>query len=274
MLYIVSTPIGNLKDISLRALEVLKSVDIIACEDTRRSAVLLNHYGISKPLISFHKFNERTAAENLITKLKDGKNIALISDAGTPLISDPGNILTEELRKNGIKYTVIPGACALVAGLALSGFDSAKFLFLGFLTGNNKNKTEFLEKYKNIDATLIFYISPHDLQKDAGLIHSVLGARRACLVREITKIYESVFDFVLGSELPELKGEMVLVVEGAKEIINPLNSLSVEKHCEYYMNLGFSKTDAIKKTAKDRNVTKNEIYKVMIKNLLDRGVDA
>ena len=263
MLYIVSTPIGNLKDITLRALEVLKSVDLIACEDTRHSFVLLNHYGIKKPLISYHKFNERVAVENIVDRLKSGESVALISDAGTPLISDPGGILIEELQKNNLEYTVIPGVCAMIAGLTLSGFDNSKILFLGFLTGNNKNKTEFLEKYKNTDATLVFYISPHDFKKDTEIIYKVFGARKACFVREITKIHESVLIFNLGEELPALKGEMVLIVEGAKKIINPLNDLTIKQHCEYYINIGFTKNDAIKKTAKDRGVSKNEVYSII-----------
>ena len=150
MLYFVGTPIGNLKDISLRAIEVLKSVDEIACEDTRHSIGLLNAYEIKKPLFSYHKFNEREAGEKLIEKLKEGKNIALITDAGMPVISDPGNILVNMLIENGLEFTVIPGACAFVSALVLSGLDSARFCFLGFMPQKSSERKEFLEKYKDL----------------------------------------------------------------------------------------------------------------------------
>lgn len=156
MLYFVATPIGNLKDVSFRAIEVLKSVDEIACEDTRHSLGFLNAYDIKKPLFSYHKFNERESGEKIIEKLKDGKNIAVISDAGMPVISDPGNILAQMLIEEGLEFTVIPGACAFVSALVLSGLDSARFCFLGFLPQKASERREFLDKYKNLDMTLIF----------------------------------------------------------------------------------------------------------------------
>ncbi len=160
MLYFVSTPVGNLKDISLRALEVLKSVDVIACEDTRTSLKLLNHYEIKKPLVAYHKFNETVAAEKIIRDLKDGKNVALITDAGTPVVSDPGNVLTKLLREEGVDYTVIPGATAFVPALILSGLDAQRFAFIGFLPGKKKDREELLARYKNLDMTLIFLFCP------------------------------------------------------------------------------------------------------------------
>ena len=166
MLYFVATPIGNLADMSFRAVETLKNVDLIACEDTRHSLTLLNHYGIKKPLISYHKFNEKENSEKIIASLLEGKNVAVISDAGMPVISDPGNILVNMLIENGLEFTVIPGACAFVSALILSGLDSARFCFLGFLPQKSSERKEFLEKYKNLDMTLIFYSAPHDIKKD------------------------------------------------------------------------------------------------------------
>ena len=170
MLYFVSTPVGNLKDITLRALEVLKSVDLIACEDTRTSLKLLNHYEIKKPLVSYHKFNERVAGEKLIDELKSGKNVAVISDAGTPIISDPGNVLCKMLIENDLEYTVIPGATAFVPALMLSGLDASKFSFIGFLPEKKKDVEEILSKYKNLDSTLIFYCAPHDIKKTVDVL--------------------------------------------------------------------------------------------------------
>ena len=173
MLYLVATPIGNLKDISLRALEVLKNVDEIACEDTRHSIGLLNAYEIKKPLTAYHKFNEREAGQKLIDKLKDGKNIALITDAGMPVISDPGNVLVNMLMENGLEFTVVPGACAFVSALVLSGLDSSRFAFLGFMPEKNSDRKEFLERYKDLDMTLIFYSAPHDVKKDVESLYKV-----------------------------------------------------------------------------------------------------
>ena len=260
MLYIVATPIGNLKDISLRALEVLKEADEIACEDTRHTLKLLNFYEIKKPLFSYHKFNENSACEKLLTKLSEGKNIALVSDAGTPVISDPGNILIKKLVENNIKYTVIPGACALVNGLVLSGFNSARFIFLGFLPKDNKKRSEILNNYSKAADTLIFYVSPHSYKKDISDIYKIFGERRAAIVREISKIHEEAVFLNLSDDIKELLGEMVLIVEGAEQTENPLNGLSVEEHFDYYINSGFSKMQAVKAVAKDRNVNKNEIY--------------
>ena len=166
MLYFVATPIGNLKDISFRALDVLNAVDEIACEDTRHSLGLLNAYEIKKPLFSYHKFNEKEVGEKIIQKLKQGKNIAVITDAGMPIISDPGNVLVNMLVEEGLEFTVIPGACAFVSALVLAGLDSSRFCFLGFMPDKNSDRKEFLEKYKNLDLTLIFYSAPHDVKKD------------------------------------------------------------------------------------------------------------
>ena len=264
MLYLVATPIGNLKDISLRALEVLKSVDEIACEDTRHSLTLLRAYEINKPLFSYHKFNERESGEKLIEKLKQGKNIALITDAGMPVVSDPGNILVKMLIENDLEYTIVPGACAFVSALALSGLDASRFCFLGFLPQKTGERKEFLEKYKNLEATLIFYSAPHDVVKDVETLYSVLGDRNAVAVKEITKLHEKVERFNLKDGYPsQPKGEYVLLVEGgSKEDEN--KELTNKQLIDLYISQGLDKKDALKKVAKERNIPKSELYKLTI----------
>jgi len=261
MLYLVATPIGNLNDITLRALETLKNVDVIACEDTLHSLKLLNRFEIKKPLISYHKFNEKKCAEKIISLIENGKRVALISDAGMPLISDPGNILVNLCIEKNIKYTVIPGASASLSALVLSGFCSASFSFFGFLEKENKQRKLQAEKFKNICSTLIFYTPPHGVKADLAFLSEVLGSRKFCLVKEITKTFESCIFGVLGEELQgEIRGEYVIVVEGAKKNQNPLCGLSVEEHFKHYSNSGMTKMDAIKAVAKDRNAAKSKIY--------------
>ena len=264
MLYFVGTPIGNLKDITFRALEVLKEVDEIACEDTRHSLSLLNAYQIKKPLFSYHKFNEREAGEKIIEKLKNGINIAVITDAGMPVISDPGNILVEMLVENGLEFTVVPGACAFVSALVLSGLDCSKFCFLGFMPQKSSDRKEFLEKYKDLDMTLIFYSAPHDIKKDIESVYNVFGDRRAVAVKEITKIHESADRFNLKDNLSrEPKGEYVLLVEGGRKE-NTLLSLTEKEHIQYYIEQGLDKKEALKKVAKERGVSKSDLYKYTI----------
>ena len=266
MLYFVATPIGNLKDITLRAIEVLKEVDESACEDTRHTLGLLNAYDIKKPLFSYHKFNEVECSEKIISKLLEGKNIAVISDAGMPVISDPGNILVKLLIERGLEFTVIPGASAFVSALVLSGLDSSKFCFLGFLPQKNKDRQEFLEKYKNLDLTLIFYSAPHDIEKDIKSIYSVFGNRTAVAVKEITKLHERSERFNLETGLSsEPKGEFVLLVEGGKSE-NNLLSLTEKEHIDYYINQGLDKKDALKKVAKERGISKSSLYKYTIED--------
>ena len=264
MLYFVATPIGNLKDITERAVEVLNSVDAIACEDTRHSLVLLNALGIKKPLFSYHKFNEKEAGEKIIERLKQGENIAVITDAGTPVISDPGNVLAGLLIENGLEFTVIPGACAFVNALVLSGLDASKFCFLGFMPEKEGERKEFLEKYKTLDMTLIFYCAPHDILKDVKSVYDVFGDRRAVAVKEITKMHEFSERFNLKDGLTtEPRGEYVLLVEGAKEDEKFL-SLSEKEHVDMYLNSGMDKKEAIKRVAKERGVPKSSLYKYTI----------
>lgn len=262
MVYFVATPIGNLKDITLRALEILRSVDVIFCEDTRHSLKLLNAYDIKKPLKSCHKFNERDAAEKIIAEAREGRDIAVISDAGMPVISDPGNTVCSALKEAGVEYTVAPGANAFLSALILSAFPSERFAFLGFLPDKASEREAVLERYKNLDMTLCLHCAPQDIDRTISAAYSVLGDRKACAVREITKIHEEAVSFNLSAGLTgEKRGEYVLIIEGAKEVENLLNKLSEEEHILHYMRAGMDKKDAVKQAAKDRGVSKSEMYK-------------
>ena len=270
ILYIVATPIGNLEDITLRAIRILKEVDLIAAEDTRHTLKLLNHLEISKPLISYHRHNEDVKSDVLIEKLKEGKNIALVSDAGTPGICDPGEEIIKKCIELDITIVPIPGACAMINSLICSGIDTKEFTFLGFLPLNKKLRQAKLEEIKKANKTMIIYEAPHKLTTTLKDLKQILDVdRQITLAREITKIHE---EFIRGNidEIIEksegLKGEIVLIIQGNTNIEeeNNLNNLSVEEHYKYYENQGFSKKDIIKMVAKDRNVSKNEIYQMFI----------
>ncbi len=272
MVYIVATPIGNLEDISYRAIEVLKLVDCIYCEDTRHSLKLLNAYEIKKPLFSCHKFNEKEASKKIIQLAREGKNVALVSDAGTPVVSDPGNILCKELYENGIEFTIIPGACACISALVLSALPADKFAFIGFLRGKNTEKKDFLKPYINLDMTMIFYSAPQDVDDDIKLLYEVFGDRECVAVREITKIHEEAKHFNLKNGLDgEKRGEYVLVVSGGERKECSLNSLSEIEHINYYIAQGLDKKEALKQTAKDRGVSKSDLYKFTIKDNDKKG---
>ena len=271
-LYLVATPIGNLEDITLRALRILKEVDLIAAEDTRHTLGLLNHFEISKPLISYYKQNEKSKSEILINKLLDGQNIALVSDAGTPGISDPGEEIVKNAIKNGIEIIPIPGACAFVNALIASGLSSKEFCFIGFLSAIKKDKKEKLEEIKYETRTLILYEAPHKLKATLEAVYEILGDRKIVLARELTKIHEEfIRDNVSNilNKIEEIKGEFVILIEGNSESkkdveLSELNTISLEKHYEYYQNQGFDKKEIIKKIAKDRNTNKNEIYQYFL----------
>ncbi len=266
MVYFVSTPIGNLKDITLRAIETLRSADVIFCEDTRHSLKLLNAYDIKKPLYSCHKFNERKAAEKICAEANEGRTVAVISDAGMPVISDPGNVVCAYLKEQGVPYTVIPGANAFLSALVLSAFPAERFAFLGFLPEKEGERKRFLTKYKDCDLTLCFHVAPQDMDRYVADMYSVFGERRACAVREITKVHEEATEFALSKGLEgEKRGEYVLIVEGAKERRSELCSLSEEEHIAHYMAEGMDKKSAVKQAAKDRGVSKSEMYKFSIK---------
>ncbi len=261
MISFVATPIGNLKDITLRALDTLKSADVIFCEDTRHTVKLLNAYEIKKPLFACHKFNEAEAAEKILEHARRGENVAIVSDAGTPVVSDPGNVVCKALRQAGEPYTLIPGASAFVAALVLSALPADKFAFIGFLPDKAREKKKLLEKYKDLDMTLAFHCAPQDVDKDVRAMYEVFGDRQAVAVREITKLHEETRPFSLAQGLDgEKRGEYVLIVEGAKEQASPLNALSPTEHIRHYMAAGLEKKEALKKAAKDRGVSKSELY--------------
>ena len=268
--YIVATPIGNLEDITLRAIRILKEADLIAAEDTRHTLKLLNHLEISKPLISYHRHNEDVKSDVLIEKLQEGKNIALVSDAGTPGICDPGEEIIKKCIELEIEVVPIPGACAMINSLICSGIDTNEFTFLGFLPLNKKFRKSKLEEIEKSNKTIIIYEAPHKLETTLKDLKQVLNKdRRIVLAREITKIHE---EFIRGSiddlieRIQDIKGEIVLIIEGNSNISeeNELNNLSIEEHYKFYENQGFSKKDIIKKIAKDRNVNKNEVYQKFI----------
>lgn len=264
-LYIVATPIGNLEDITLRALRILKEVDLIAAEDTRNTLKLLNYYKISKSLVSYHRHNEDIKTEVLINKLKNGKNIAIVSDAGTPGISDPGEEVIKKAIEEEIEVIPIPGACALINGLICSGINSKEFTFLGFLPLNKKLRRDKLEEIENSQKTVIIYEAPHKLKNTLEDLQKILGDRNITIARELTKIHE---EFIRGKldeiieNCEELKGEFVIVIEGREKIEkeNDLNKLTIEEHFKYYEKLGYNKKEIIKLIAKDRKLNKNEVY--------------
>lgn len=273
ILYLVATPIGNLDDITLRAIKTLKEVDFIAAEDTRHTLKLLNHLNISKPLISYYKQNEKIKSDIIIKRILNGESAAIVSDAGTPAISDPGEEIVKVAIENNIKIVPIPGACALINALICSGISSREFCFIGFLSSIKKEKKEKLEELKLETRTLIFYEAPHKLINTLEMMQEILGDRKIVLARELTKIHED-FTYNYISEILnniEPKGEYVLVLEGAekgkkdidKEI---LNEKTLEEHYKYYEKQGLNKKDIIKRIAKDRNTNKNEIYKYFFKD--------
>lgn len=269
-LYLVATPIGNLEDITLRALRILKEVDYIAAEDTRNTLKLLNYFEIKKPLISNHRHNEENRENNLIEKLKEGKNIAVVSDAGTPGICDPGEVIVKRAIEEDIDVIPIPGACAAINALIASGLDTKEFVFLGFLPLNKKLRREKLQEIKNENKTSIIYEAPHKIKDSLNDLKDIVGNRKVVLARELTKIHE---EFIRGSidniieKCENLKGEMILLIEGNKEINNEniLNNLTLKEHYNVYEKQGIEKKEIIKKIAKDRGVNKNEIYQYFLK---------
>ena len=273
-LYLLATPIGNLEDITIRALKILKEVDLIAAEDTRHTLGLLNHFEISKPLISYYKEIEKEKSKVLIQKLLDGRNIALVSDAGTPGISDPGEEVVKLAIENNIEIIPIPGACAFVNALIASGMSTREFAFIGFLSANKKERKDKLEELKYETKTLIFYEAPHKLKSSLETMLEVLGERRIVLARELTKMHEEFIRTSLSTyieQIGDIKGEFVVIVEGNKESkkdieLATLNKKNLKEHYSFYEEQGFEKKEIIKKIAKDRGVNKNEIYQYFLEN--------
>lgn len=272
-LYVVATPIGNLKDITLRALEVLKTVDLIAAEDTRHTLKLLNHFEIKKPLTSYYEHNKQYKGAKIVAELLSGKNIALVSDAGTPVISDPGELLIKECVQNSIPIITVPGACAAVSALTLSALNTKRFVFYGFLSAKSRERTAELEQLKYEEKTLVFYEAPHKLRQTLKDMRQIFGDRRISVCRELTKKYEQVLRFSLEEaicyfEENEPKGEFVLVLSGSEKkegaFNSPLLEMSVRDHVNFYIQSGMDKKDAIKKCALDRGAPKRDIYREMI----------
>lgn len=273
-LYLVATPIGNLADISERAIKVLSEVDFIAAEDTRNSVRLLSALGIKKELVSYHEHNKKASGERLVARLLSGESCAVITDAGMPAISDPGEDIVRLCADAGITVSVIPGACAAVSALSVSGLSTSRFAFEGFLSANKGERKRQLDKVKQEDRTLIFYEAPHKLRATLADMTDAFGSdRKISLCRELTKLNEEIKRTTLGEavayyEANEPRGEYVLIVEGFSGVVidegvSELLSLSPEEHVERYVAEGMGKMDAIKKAAKDRGLSKSELYKTL-----------
>lgn len=271
-LYLCATPIGNLGDITYRCVETLKSVDLIAAEDTRRTLGLLNHLNIEKPLTSYFEHNKKEKGEFLVNEMKNGKNIALVSDAGTPAISDPGEDLVKLCAQSGICVVPVPGAVAGINALIASGFSTQRFTFEGFLTVNKRGRTERLKSLENEERTMLFYEAPHKLMSTLRDMYAIFGDRGICLCREITKIHEEFYRTTLSGAIEHYeenppRGEFVLVIEGKKpEDVEAQKQaqwekLTVAEHIKMYMNKGMDEKEALKAVAKDRGVSKRDIYK-------------
>ena len=270
-LFLCATPIGNLGDMTPRVVETLRAVDIIAAEDTRNSIKLLNHFDIHTPMTSYHEYNKVEKARQLVEQLSEGQNVALITDAGTPAISDPGEVLVRMCQERGIPVTSLPGPAACITALTLSGLPTRRFCFEGFLPSDKKEKREVLEELSQESRTIILYEAPHHLVRTLDELYKVLGDRDVALCRELTKKFESVMPTTLSKALEyyndqEPKGEYVLVLRGRsreekrREEITAWESMSIEEHMTHYQERGLDSKEAMKMVAKDRGVGKREIY--------------
>lgn len=274
-LYLCATPIGNLGDITERVLRTLEEVDLIAAEDTRNTLRLLNHFEIKKPLTSYHEYNKYTKADELIAKLQRGANIAVVTDAGTPAISDPGEVIAAKCIEQGIRVTSLPGACALITALTMSGMPARRFCFEGFLPTDKKERRYILAQLQREERTMILYEAPHHLRGTLEELYEKLGDRRITLCRELTKKFEEALPMTLASAIAyyeenEPRGEYVLVLEGAdraqleEEKRKSFEEMTLEEHMEMYTAQGLSRKEAMKKVAADRGVSKREIYKELL----------
>lgn len=276
-IFLVATPIGNLEDISSRALKTIASCDLLACEDTRNTLKLLNHFHIRVPMTSYHEYNKIEKAYVLCKEAGEGKTIALVSDAGMPGISDPGEELVRIAQEEGIEVSVVPGACAAISALAISGLSSRRFAFEGFLPSDKKERALVLEEMKQESRTMVLYEAPHRLMKTLGELRDVLGNRRISLVRELTKVHEEVFftDLTRALESFEsrqrmVRGEYVLVLEGVspakKQQIKQeaFREMDLYAHLEWYRSQGIEEKDAMKQVARDRGISKREVYSALL----------
>lgn len=275
-LYLCATPIGNLGDITQRVLDTLAEADLIAAEDTRNSLRLLNHFEIKTPMTSYHEYNKYEKADELVRQLLDGRNIALITDAGTPAISDPGEVLVAKCHEAGVPVTSLPGCCALITALTLSGLPTRRFCFEAFLPSDKKERKQILEELRSETRTILLYEAPHHLKKTLSELYEVLGNRRITLCRELTKKFETVFPTTLESAISfyeenDPRGEYVLVLEGMdrRELLEERKrswqEMSLQEHLVLYENQGYSSKEAMKLVAKDRGVGKRDIYQQLLK---------
>lgn len=278
MLYLCATPIGNLKDMTTRVLDTLQEVDLIAAEDTRNSLKLLNHFEIRTPMTSYHEYNKTEKAIYLIGQMKEGKNVALITDAGTPAISDPGEVLVSMCHEEGIKVTSLPGACACITALTLSGLPTRRFCFEGFLPADKKEREQVTEGLINETRTIIIYEAPHHLVKTLKELYNLLGDRVITLCRELTKKFETIErttleDALKKYEQEEPRGEYVVVIEGRKqedikrEKEEQWLQMSIEEHMAYYEQKDIDRKEAMKLVAKDRGITKRDVYQYLLKTV-------
>ena len=275
MLYLCATPIGNLGDMTPRVTETLGSVDLIAAEDTRNSIKLLNHFGIKTSMTSYHEYNKVEKAEYLIEQMQQGKDVALITDAGTPAVSDPGEVLVKKCQEAGITVTSLPGPVACITALTLSGLSTRRFCFEGFLPSDKKEKAQILVELKEESRTILLYEAPHHLVRTLGELYEALGDRRITLCRELTKKFETILPTTIAEALvlyerEEPRGEYVLVVEGKslrqknEERQAAWQSMTIEEHMAYYEEGGMDEKSAMKQVAKDRGVPKREIYQYLL----------
>jgi len=267
LIFFCATPIGNLEDITLRVIRILKEADIIAAEDTRQALKLLNHFGISKNLLSYHHHNRHKAAQRIISLAKEGKSIAVISDSGIPGISDPGSELVILAREKGVEVTLLPGANAALTALVLSGMDTSRFVYEGFMPKDNKDRKKRLQLLKNEQRTTIIYEAPHRLLSTFEDLLQNIGNRKIAIARELTKIYEEVLVVDLENAIShfqkyEPKGEFVLILQGAEiSKHDEFQNISIKSHINNYIEGGMDKKEAIKQVAQDRGIPKNEVYK-------------
>ena len=281
MLYLCATPIGNLGDMTPRVTETLSGADLIAAEDTRNSIKLLNHFGIKTSMTSYHEYNKVEKAEYLIEQMQQGKNVALITDAGTPAVSDPGEVLVRKCQEAGITVTSLPGPVACITALTLSGLSTRRFCFEGFLPSDKKEKAQILAELKEESRTILLYEAPHHLVRTLGELYEALGDRRITLCRELTKKFETILPTTIAEALAlyereEPRGEYVLVVEGKslrqknEERQAAWQSMTIEEHMAYYEEGGMDEKSAMKQVAKDRGVPKREIYQYLLPKLLTK----
>ena len=275
-LFLCATPIGNLGDMTPRVIETLESVDVIAAEDTRNSIKLLNHFNIKTPMTSYHEYNKVEKAETLIAQMQAGKNIALITDAGTPAISDPGEVLVQKCQEAGIVVTSLPGPAACITALTLSGLSTRRFCFEGFLPADKKERKAVLEDLKEESRTIVLYEAPHHLKGTLKELNDTLGNRRITLCRELTKKFETIFPTTLNEameyyETNEPRGEYVLVLEGkshqqkTEESRAMLSEIPIEEHMKMYEDKGIDWKEAMKRVAKERGISKRDVYNYLLK---------